>query len=184
MKKIRNSQPKERNVAQRLLDQKSRLIRYDFFTDFFLAANDFSTPGSYQRLDLFIKVLRVFCPNLTDAPLNGESDVAGVFPLRATRNPWNSSDNEVRETANKFGNFMIDQSLELLSLVSRLFLFVFLFLFLLLFSLVSFYLTVRSEFHSSLFSSPLKAISCLLEEEQPFPAFEEWHLYHLIYCCS
>ena len=24
-------------------------------------------PGSYQRLDLFIKVLRVFCPNLTDA---------------------------------------------------------------------------------------------------------------------
>ena len=27
------------------------------------------TTGSYQRLDLFIKVLRVFCPNLTDAPL-------------------------------------------------------------------------------------------------------------------
>ena len=24
-------------------------------------------PGSYQRLDLFIKVLRVLCPNLTDA---------------------------------------------------------------------------------------------------------------------
>ncbi len=26
-----------------------------------------SAPGSYQRLDLFIKVLRVLCPNLTDA---------------------------------------------------------------------------------------------------------------------
>ena len=25
-------------------------------------------PGSYQRLDLFIKVLRVLCPNLTAAP--------------------------------------------------------------------------------------------------------------------
>ena len=27
-------------------------------------------PGSYQRLDLFIKVLWVLCPNLTDASLN------------------------------------------------------------------------------------------------------------------
>ena len=27
------------------------------------------TPGSYQRLDLFIKVLRVLCPNLTDASM-------------------------------------------------------------------------------------------------------------------
>ena len=26
------------------------------------------TPGSYQRLDLFMKVLRVLCPNLTDDP--------------------------------------------------------------------------------------------------------------------
>jgi hypothetical protein len=25
------------------------------------------SPGSYQRLDLFIKVVRVLCPNLTDA---------------------------------------------------------------------------------------------------------------------
>ena len=25
------------------------------------------TPGSYQRLDLFIKVLRVLCPNVTAA---------------------------------------------------------------------------------------------------------------------
>ena len=30
-------------------------------------------PGSYQRLDLFIQVLRVLCPNLTDAskPVKG-----------------------------------------------------------------------------------------------------------------
>ena len=27
-----------------------------------------SSPGSYQRLDLFMKVLRVLCLNLTDAP--------------------------------------------------------------------------------------------------------------------
>ena len=27
------------------------------------------SPGSYQRLDLFIQVLRVLCPNLTDASL-------------------------------------------------------------------------------------------------------------------
>ena len=26
------------------------------------------SPGSYQRLDLFMKVLRVLCPNLTDDP--------------------------------------------------------------------------------------------------------------------
>ena len=25
-------------------------------------------PGRYQELDLFIKVLRLLCPNLTDAP--------------------------------------------------------------------------------------------------------------------
>merc|ERR1712117_723965 len=30
-----------------------------------------SSPGSYQRLDLFMKVLRVLCLNLTDAPENG-----------------------------------------------------------------------------------------------------------------
>ena len=29
------------------------------------------TPGSYQRLDLFIQVLRVLCPNLTDASTAG-----------------------------------------------------------------------------------------------------------------
>ena len=28
-------------------------------------------PGSYQRLDLFIKVLRVLCPNVTAAPSSG-----------------------------------------------------------------------------------------------------------------
>jgi hypothetical protein len=27
------------------------------------------SPGSYQRLDLFIKVLRVLCPNLTDSSI-------------------------------------------------------------------------------------------------------------------
>jgi len=27
-------------------------------------------PGSYQRLDLFMKVLRVLCPNLTDDPFH------------------------------------------------------------------------------------------------------------------
>ena len=30
------------------------------------------TPGSYQRLDLFMKVLRVLCPNLTDDPLENQ----------------------------------------------------------------------------------------------------------------
>ena len=33
----------------------------------FLWVDQSSLPGSYQRLDLFIKVLRVLCPNLTDA---------------------------------------------------------------------------------------------------------------------
>ena len=32
----------------------------------FLSVLIFSSPGSYQRLDLFMKVLRVLCPNLTD----------------------------------------------------------------------------------------------------------------------
>ena len=30
-------------------------------------------PGSYQRLDLFIKVLRILCPNLTDVSLKARS---------------------------------------------------------------------------------------------------------------
>ena len=31
-------------------------------------------PGRYQRLDLFIKVLRVLCPNLTDASIKIPKD--------------------------------------------------------------------------------------------------------------
>jgi hypothetical protein len=38
-----------------------------------VTAESHEAPGSYQRLDLFIKVLRVLCPNLTDAskPVKG-----------------------------------------------------------------------------------------------------------------
>jgi len=32
------------------------------------------SPGRYQELDLFIKVLRLLCPNLTDASIHGENN--------------------------------------------------------------------------------------------------------------
>ena len=36
-------------------------------------------PGSYQRLDLFMKVLRVLCPNLTDDPWTQDLTIAGFL---------------------------------------------------------------------------------------------------------
>ena len=42
-------------------------------------------PGSYQRLDLFIKVLRVLCPNLTAAPKKRKKDGAAWRSTRHER---------------------------------------------------------------------------------------------------
>ena len=36
-------------------------------------------PGRYQELDLFIKVLRLLCPNLTDAPEKTEIETETAF---------------------------------------------------------------------------------------------------------
>ena len=37
------------------------------------------SPGRYQELDLFIKVLRLLCPNLTDAPNKRRSQIYGLL---------------------------------------------------------------------------------------------------------
>jgi len=59
------------------------------------------TPGRYQELDLFIKVLRLLCPNLTDAPTFVLSDpikVGSKQRLRSCKRSHHKKFTKDRET--------------------------------------------------------------------------------------
>ena len=49
------------------------------------------SPGRYQQLDLFIKVLRLLCPNLTDASAKGSQAMANCY-LAAWKPSWAEAD--------------------------------------------------------------------------------------------
>jgi hypothetical protein len=48
----------------------------------------FRQPGRYQELDLFIKVLRLLCPNLTDASSKDKSHFEGEVTRNLLEKLW------------------------------------------------------------------------------------------------
>ena len=62
--------PLPKTVGQQFVERSGRKKKGKYSSVigcWFLASPEIDSPGRYQQLDLFIKVLRLLCPNLTDA---------------------------------------------------------------------------------------------------------------------